>query len=167
MQDASIGSTWLKQLLVLMGYGNSEVFSSEVDIHQQDSPTNYWLEIKSDSLNEQQTQRLIGQDGAVLDALQYLASILLNNHTVAPTPQEIHNFYTIELNGYRQKRLADLQRLADNAVCQVRETKTDFIINHLSSPDRRHIHQLLEEFSDIETFSQGKEPNRHLVVKLV
>lgn len=166
MKDASIGSTWLKQLLVLMGYGNSEVLFSEVDV-KQGTPTNYCLEIKSDSLNEQQIQRLIGQDGAVLDALQYLASVLLNNHTVAPTPEETHNFYTFELNGYRQKRLADLQRLADNAVCQVRETKTDFMINHLSSSDRRHIHQLLEELPDIETFSQGKEPNRYLVVKLV
>ena len=50
---------------------------------------------------------------------------------------------------------------------QVRETKTEFAIKQLSSADRRYIHQLLEEFPDIETHSKGREPNSHLIVKLV
>jgi spoIIIJ-associated protein len=57
--------------------------------------------------------------------------------------------------------------LAEQAVQQVRETQTEFVIKQLSSADRRYIHQLLEEFPDIETHSQGREPNRHLIVKLV
>ena len=171
MEDTSAGANWLQELLSLMGYTTSvDIRLAEASPEQfTASSKNYWLEINADSLQEQQIQRLIGRDGIVLDSLQYLASILLNLHLPVEetTDQKSHNFYTVELNGYRSKRLTDLQSLAEQAVQQVRETKTEFAIKQLSSADRRHIHQLLEDFPDIETYSQGREPNRHLIVKLV
>jgi len=169
MEDTSASVNWLQELLSLMGYTTSvDIRLAEASPEQVGSSKNYWLEISADSLQEKQIQRLTGRDGIVLDSLQYLASILLNLHLPVETPdQKNHNFYTVELNGYRSKRLADLQSLAEQAVQQVRETQTEFAIKQLSSADRRHIHQLLEDFPDIETHSQGREPNRHLIVKLV
>lgn len=170
MEDTSASANWLQELLSLMGYTTSvDIRLAEASPEQVNaSSKNYWLEINADGLQEQQIQRLIGKDGIVLDSLQYLASILLNLHLPVETPdQKNHNFYTVELNGYRSKRLTDLQSLAEQALQQVRETKTEFAIKQLSSADRRYIHQLLEDFPDIETHSQGREPNRHLIVKLV
>lgn len=171
MEDTSASANWLQELLGLMGYTTSvDIRLAEASPEQVTaSSKNYWLEINADGLQEQQIQRLIGRDGIVLDSLQYLASILLNLHLPVEetTDQKNHNFYTVELNGYRSKRLTDLQSLAEQAVQQVRETQTEFVIKQLSSADRRYIHQLLEEFPDIETHSQGREPNRHLIVKLV
>jgi spoIIIJ-associated protein len=170
MEDTSASANWLQELLRLMGYTTSvnirlvEASPEQVAANSK----NYWLDIKADNLQEQQIQRLIGQDGIVLDSIQYLASILLNLHLSTETEnQENRNFYTVELAGHRSKRLADLQSLAEQAVQQVRETQSEFVIKQLSSADRRHIHQLLEDFPDIETHSQGREPNRHLIVKLV
>lgn len=171
MEDTSASANWLQELLGLMGYTTSvDIRLAEASPEQVTaSSKNYWLEINADGLQEQQTQRLIGRDGIVLDSLQYLASIMLNLHLPVEetTEQKNHSFYTVELNGYRSKRLTDLQSLAEQAVQQVRETQTEFVIKQLSSADRRYIHQLLEEFPDIETHSQGREPNRHLIVKLV
>ena len=170
MEDTSAGANWLQELLGLMGYATSVDIRLVEASPQQVTPNsnNYWLEINTDGLQDQQIQRLIGQDGFVIDSIQYLASILLNRHLLDENAdQENRNFYTVELNNYRSQRLADLQAWADNAVQQVRETETEFAIKQLSSADRRHIHQLLEEFPDIETHSQGREPNRHLIVKLV
>jgi spoIIIJ-associated protein len=170
MEDTSISVNWLQEVLRLMGYNTSvDIRSLESSSEKSDSNSNsYWLEIKSDTLQEQQIQRLIGEDGTSLDSLQYLANTLLNSHLSQDLSQQhTHNFYTIELHGYRSKRLADLNSLAEKAVQQVRETKNEFVIKHLSSADRRYIHQLLEVFPDIETHSQGREPNRHLIVKLV
>lgn len=170
MEDTSASANWLQELLSLMGYTTSvDIRLAEASPEQVNaSSKNYWLDINAVGLQEQQIQRLIGKDGIVLDSLQYLASILLNLHLPVETPdQKNHNFYTVELNGYRSKRLADLQSLAEQAVQQVRETQTEFAIKQLSSADRRYIHQLLEDFPDIETHSQGREPNRHLIVKLV
>lgn len=170
MVDTSADANWLQELLSLMGYATSvDIRLAEVSPEQvNDLSKNYWLEISSDGLQEQQIKRLIGKDGIVIDSLQYLSSILLNRHLPSDNAEtENRNFYTVELNGYRSNRIADLQALAENAVQQVRETQTEFVIKQLSSADRRHIHQLLEGFSDIETHSQGREPNRHLIVKLV
>ncbi len=170
MEDTSASANWLQELLSLMGYATSvDIRLAEVSPEQVTAGSkNYWLEIGSDGLQDQQIQRLIGKDGIVLDSLQYLSSILLNCHLPSDTSEtENRNFYTVELNGYRSNRIADLQALAENAVQQVRETQAEFVIKQLSSADRRHIHQLLEGFPDIETHSQGREPNRHLIVKLV
>lgn len=169
MEDTSASANWLQELLSLMGYATSvDIRLTEVSPEQVTAGSkNYWLEINADGLQEQQIQRLIGNDGLVLDSLQYLATVLLNHHLPSDPATENHNFYTVELDGYRTKRLADLQSLANEAIAQVRETQTEFVIRQLSSADRRHIHQLLEEFPDIETHSQGREPNRHLIVKLV
>jgi spoIIIJ-associated protein len=169
MEDTSASANWLQELLSLMGYATSvDIRLAEVSPEQVTAGSkNYWLEINADGLQEPQIQRLIGHNGLVLDSLQYLATVLLNRHLASDKAAENHNFYTVELNGYRSKRLADLQSLADEAIAQVRETQTEFVIKQLSSADRRHIHQLLEGFPDIETHSQGREPNRHLIVKLV
>lgn len=170
MEDTSASANWLQELLSLMGYATSvDIRLAEVSPEQVTAGSkNYWLEINADGLQEQRIQRLIGNDGLVLDSLQYLATVILNRHLPPdPVSPENHNFYTVELNGYRTKRLADLQSLADEAIAQIRETQTEFVIRQLSSADRRHIHQLLEGFPDIETHSQGREPNRHLIVKLV
>ncbi|WP_103669626.1 R3H domain-containing nucleic acid-binding protein [Pseudanabaena sp. BC1403] len=170
MEDTSAGANWLQELLSLMGYATSvDIRLAEVSPEQAATGSkNYWLDISADGLQDQQIQRLIGKDGIVLDSLQYLSSILLNRHLPSDKLEtENRNFYTVELNGYRSNRIADLQSLAENAVKQVRETQTEFVIKQLSSADRRHIHQLLEDFPDIETHSQGREPNRHLIVKLV
>lgn len=174
MEDASVSAEWLQNLVGLMGYqltvDSRFTESSPEEINP--SSSSYWLEINSANLQEQEIQRLIGQDGAVIDSLQYFANVLLNRHERSELSDRTdhnqdHNFYTIELNGYRAKRLTDLQAIADEAVQQVRDTQSEFVIKHLSSADRRHIHQLLELFPDIETYSQGREPNRHLIVKLV
>lgn len=174
MEDASASVNWLQELLSLMGYSasvNTHLLEASPEQAASNSK-NYWLEINTDGLQDQQVQRLIGQDGIVIDSLQYLANTLLNSHLPSDLNQSVshpqnHNFYTVELNGYRSTYLANLNDLAEKAVQQVRETQTEFAIKQLSSADRRYIHQFLESFPDIQTYSQGKEPNRHLIVKLV
>ena len=176
MGDASVSADWLQELIGLMGYqtkvDNRLTKSSPEETNPSSKPfsKNYWLEISSENLQEQQIQRLIGQDGIVIDSLQYFANVILNRQEhseLSDRLEQDHNFYTIELNGYRAKRLTDLQAIADQAVQQVRDTQSEYVIKQLSSADRRHIHQILEQFPDIETYSQGREPNRHLIVKLV
>ncbi len=170
MEDASASANWLQELLSLMGYTTSvdirlaEASPEQVKVNSK----SYWLEINTGGLQLPQVQSLIGQDGTVIDSLQYLANTILNRYESSElNHSKNHNFYTIELDGYRTKRLESLSSLAEEALLQVRDTKNEFVIKHLSSADRRYIHQLLEEFPDIETHSQGREPNRHLIVKLV
>ncbi|WP_414572408.1 protein jag [Nostoc sp. CCY 9925] len=155
---------WLKTLLELSGisteiHANLETAQPEDD----DSPEsdNYWLTIDETNLTPEQIQVLIGPDGSVLDAIQYLANSVLN----LSQSQEGQASYTIELNGYRVKRQAEIRALAEAAADEVRFSGREVEIKSLSSAERRQVHTFLKDFGDLETFSRGKEPHRHLVVR--
>ncbi len=158
------GQEWLKTLLQLTGI-STEVKGDLQIAPPQDGdspePDNYWLTIDQTNLATEQINLLIGADGSVLDAIQYLANSVLN---LNQTPEEQAS-YTIELNGYRVKRQAEIQALAEAASEEVRSTGKEVEIKSLSSAERRQIHTFLKEFDDLETFSRGIEPNRHLVVR--
>ena len=157
--EKSIG--WLEKLLKLQGLDASVKGSQMTGDLGDDS---YWLTIDSSSLSEEQVDVLIGDRGAVLDSVQYLANTILN---MGVSEAEQHA-YTIEINGYRQKRQAELKALAEDAAQEVLENGvTEHEIKGLSSAERRQMHGLLGDYQDIETFSRGREPERHLVVKLV
>jgi spoIIIJ-associated protein len=158
------GQQWLKTLLLLTGVPTEVSGSLEQNLPQESDsqePDNYWLTIDETNLTPEQIRVLIGSDGSVLDAIQYLANSVLNLNQ----PQEGQASYTIELNGYRIKRQAEIRALAEAASEEVRATGREVEIKSLSSAERRQIHTFLKEFADLETFSRGKEPHRHLVVR--
>ncbi|ABA23043.1 Single-stranded nucleic acid binding R3H [Trichormus variabilis ATCC 29413] len=158
------GQQWLQSLLELTGV-SAEIHGSveTAQSHNEDSQETdgYWLTIDATNLNPQQIQTLIGADGSVLDAIQYLVNSTLNINQ----PQEGQASYTVELNGYRVKRQAEIQQIAETAAEQVRSTGQEVEIKSLSSAERRLVHTFLKDFGDLETFSRGKEPHRHLVVR--
>ncbi|MGH1395694.1 MAG: protein jag [Trichormus sp.] len=158
------GEQWLKSLLELTGI-SSEIRGSVETPHspEDDSPTidSYWLTIDETSLTPEQIHTLIGADGSVLDAIQYLANSTLNLNQ----PHEGQASYTVELSGYRVKRQAEIQAIAETAAAQVRSTGQEVEIKSLSSAERRLVHTFFQDMTDLETFSRGKEPHRHLVVR--
>jgi spoIIIJ-associated protein len=166
MSDISMqsGEQWLQNLLLFVGVStqvraNLEIKpSSEEDVPAEES---YWLTIDQTNLTSEQIRILIGTGASVLDGIQYLANSVLNLNQ----PEENQQAYTVELNGYRVRREAEIRTLAETAAAEVRFSGREVELQSLSSSERRQIHTLLQEFSDLETFSRGKEPNRHLVVR--
>lgn len=158
------GEQWSKQLLQLTGFSveiKSEKEESTLGEKDPLSLNSYWLTIEESNLTESQIQILIGNDGKVLDAIQYLANSILN---LNQEPDEQAS-YTIELNGYRVKRLAEIRATIEEVIDRVRTTGQQVEVKSLSSAERRQVHTLLKDFEDLESFSQGKEPHRHLVVR--
>ncbi|WP_392535438.1 protein jag [Nostoc sp. C117] len=158
------GQEWLKTLLEISGipteiHGNLE--TAQPQDGDSPEPDNYWLTIDEANLTPEQIQVLIGADGSVLDAIQYLANSVLN----LSQSEEGQASYTIELNGYRVKRQAEIRGLAEAAADEVRFSGKEVEIKSLSSAERRQVHTFLKDFGDLETFSRGKEPHRHLVVR--
>lgn len=148
------GQEWLEQLLKL-----GDISGTVVPTQQEDS---CWLTIESPNLSPEQAKILIGDSGEGLDSVQYLANAILNlgkenGEKVA---------YTVELNGYRARRYQELRALAENAATQVRQTGIELEIKSLSSVERRLIHSILKDSEEIETYSQGAEPDRRLVIKV-
>ena len=158
------GEQWLEELLQLSGFSVEIKSNKEENTLGEKDPlslNSYWLTIDESKLTENQIQNLIGRDGKVLDAIQYLANSILNLN------QEIDEqaSYTVELNGYRVTRLAEISGMIEEVIDQVRNTGQEVEVKSLSSAERRQVHTLLKGFEDLESFSQGKEPHRHLVIR--
>jgi spoIIIJ-associated protein len=156
MKDSQMqrGHQWLEELLQL-----SAIPSKVVSQKQEDC---FWMTIDESNLTPEQIAILIGPNGNVLDAIQYLCNTVLN---IAHEQEEpVH--YTVELNGYRIRRQQELRSMAEYAADQARMTGVEVEIKSLSSAERRQIHSFLSEFEDLETYSQGQEPDRRLVVRL-
>ncbi len=160
------GQQWLEQLLKLARFPTS-VEAKIPDIHESDlaypeQSDSYWLIIDDTKLAPAQIEVLIGPEGTTLDAIQYLANSILN----MGQEREQQGSYTIELNGYRARRQAELRSLAEEAAKLVRETGQEVEMKSLSSAERRQVHNFFQDCEDIETYSRGQEPDRRLVVRL-
>jgi spoIIIJ-associated protein len=159
-QQTQRGKQWLETLLQLMGFP-TRVKIGEGEPYEAD-PNACWLIIDETKLTPEQLEILLGQKGEALDAIQYLANTLLN---LGLEPEEQRAF-TVELNGYRLKRQAELLALAKEVAQQVRLTGQEVEMKSLSSAERRQIHTFLKDAEDLETESRGQEPDRRLVVRL-
>ena len=159
-REVDSGKAWLETLLTLMGL-TAQVKVQDKKIDSDGSPE-FWLTIDKTQLTPQQTNILLGEQGAGIDAIQYLANTLIN---LSVKPEEQRR-YTVELNGYRLKRQEELITWAQEVVQQVRQTRREVEMTPLSSAERRQIHTLLKDVEDLETESRGKGPDRRLVVKL-
>lgn len=156
-KSEELGAEWLKSLLDLQG------LSAEVTVStlEDEFGASCWLTIDDAQLSPEQVERLLGEKGTVLDAIQYLANTILN---LGRSPQD-QQPYTIELAGHRANRQAELKALAAEAAEQAKVTGEEFEMTALSSAERRQVHHFLKAYEGLETFSRGKEPDRRLVVR--
>ncbi len=152
-----VGIDWLEALLQMQGVG-ADVSAAMVE---DESGASCWLTIDDGLLSREQVAVLLGDRGATLDAIQYLANTVLN---LGRSPDE-QQAYTIELAGYRAQRQEELKALAATAAAQAQLTGEEYEIMSLSSAERRQVHHLLKAYEGLETFSRGKEPDRRLVVR--
>ena len=102
---------------------------------------------------------MIGRYGAVIDALQYLAhqSVL---RAGGGEPRRV----TVDAGGYRERRRHQLERLAAHAATEAVTHGEEIELDPMTPHDRRIVHMALADRTDIETRSEGDEPNRRIVV---
>ena len=148
------GQQWLEKLLNL-----AKIPAKVIAQQQEDS---YWLIIDETNLTPEQISVLVGVDGKVIDAIQYLTNTILNINN----DSEEHLSYTVEISGYRARRQEELLLMAEYAAKKVRLTGQEYELTSLSSTERRQIHTMLQDCEDLETYSHGQEPDRRLVVKI-
>ncbi|WP_028124867.1 RNA-binding cell elongation regulator Jag/EloR [Eremococcus coleocola] len=104
---------------------------------------------------------VIGKHGKIINSLQILAqTLLLSLH---------HRYLNVELNvgNYRDRRANVLEQMAENTAKEVIETRQPVILDALPAYERKQIHAHLSNIAHISTHSEGKEPNRYLVVEYV
>jgi spoIIIJ-associated protein len=101
---------------------------------------------------------LIGRHGQTIDAIQHLA------YRVAYRDADQRKRVTVDAAGYRERRAALLQQDADEAVEEALSSGEPVALDAMNAVERRVVHEYLRDRPGIETYSEGTEPDRHLVV---
>ena len=101
---------------------------------------------------------VIGRHGQTIDALQHLA------WRIAVRESDERRRVVIDAAGYRDRRAAALQAQADQAVADALRFSRPVALDAMTASDRKVVHEYLRDRGDVETYSEGDEPDRHLVV---
>jgi spoIIIJ-associated protein len=101
---------------------------------------------------------LVGPHGQTLDALQYLLTLIINKQR----DQRLRIW--IDASGYRARRDETLRKFAHSLADEVVSTGQEAITDPLNPLERRIIHTALAERNDVQTYSEGEEPGRYVVI---
>jgi spoIIIJ-associated protein len=100
----------------------------------------------------------IGRHGQTIDAVQHLAQ------RVSGGRSEHGRRIVIDAEGYRERREGILRRQADRAAEEALRYGRPVALDAMTASERRLVHEYLREHGEVQTYSEGDEPDRHLVV---
>jgi spoIIIJ-associated protein len=103
----------------------------------------------------------IGRHGQTIDAVQHIAFRIA---LARGAGDEGDLRIVIDAEGYRARRAEALHRLADQAAEDARRYGRPVALDAMTASERKLVHEYLRERGDVETYSEGDEPDRHLVV---
>jgi spoIIIJ-associated protein len=101
---------------------------------------------------------LIGRRGQTIDAVQLLC------YRAAFQGRPDRKRVTVDAAGYRERRRDAVERQADRAAERALKSGNEIELEPMTPSERRVVHQHLKERAGIETFSEGDEPERCVVV---
>ena len=149
-KDESIrfAAKYLEDLLSFFGI-NVAVYSTIDDEVIQ-------LSVPSTSLNS----LLIGKNADNLRALQHIvqAALIARGGEVTRV--------NVDVADYKRQRADRIADKAENWIRKVRETGEPMRID-LNAADRRVVHKLAEDYSDITTHSEGEGRERQLIIEKI
>jgi len=112
-------------------------------------------------LKSEKAALLIGKRGQTLNSLQQLSQLVLN--------KSAKQFLMVKLDveNYRERRQVALELLADRMADKALRSNQRVAFEPMPSYERKIIHNQLANRLDLETYSEGSEPNRYLVIEPV
>jgi spoIIIJ-associated protein len=100
---------------------------------------------------------LIGKHGQTIDAIQYLANAIVRTegggHAVV-----------VDAAGYRARRTATLETVARRTAQRASATGRRVELDPMTPVERKIVHEALKDDPEVETLSEGSEPNRYVIV---
>lgn len=144
-ESVQYAQKYLEDLLSFFGANITVSSTYDEDVIQ--------LSVPSNELNS----LLIGRNAETLRSLQYIVSTVLRNKNA-----DI-NRVNIDIADYKKQRSERIAKQAREWVEDVRMTGNPRIIN-MNAADRRIVHQVASEYSDIRTFSEGEGLDRKLTI---
>ena len=125
---------------------------SRVDVEENDEEIRAYVHGEDVGL-------LIGKHGATIDALQHLAIRMAYLNLSGDRKSVV-----VDAAGYRERREAALKRAADQAVSDAVRNGRAVELEPMGAYERRTVHTYLRDRTEVQTHSEGDEPDRRLVI---
>jgi spoIIIJ-associated protein len=103
----------------------------------------------------------IGRHGHTIDAVQHLVFRI----ALAQGASERGDLrVVVDAEGYRARRAEALQHQADGAAEDALRSGRPVSLDAMTAGERKLVHEYLRDRGDVETYSEGEEPDRRLVI---
>jgi len=145
LESTEFAQKYLADLLSFFGINVEVVATTDDDVIE--------LSVPSTELNS----LLIGRNAETLRSLQYLVSTVLRNKDASVWR------VNIDIADYKKQRAERVAKEARVWIEEVRRTGNSYVA-HLNPADRRIVHQVATEYSDIRTFSEGEGEERAITI---
>ncbi|MDR2453431.1 MAG: single-stranded DNA-binding protein [Bifidobacteriaceae bacterium] len=149
-EDGEIAADYLEELLDIAD------IDGDIDI-DVDHGRAVVAVISEDPLNRD-LQRLVGQDGAVLDALQELTRLAVQTKSGERTR------LMLDIAGYREARREDLRLVAAEAVAEAKGKGAPVALRPMNAFERKVVHDVAAQ-AGLVSESSGEEPGRYVVIR--
>jgi spoIIIJ-associated protein len=106
------------------------------------------------------TSAMVGRGGESIDALQYLLGQIVSRAEGGERRR-----VALDADGYRARRAAALEELADRAAREAVEHGEEIELDVMTPHDRRIVHMALKDRTDVITRSEGDEGRRRIIVE--
>lgn len=148
-EDDAETSEYIEEILETI----AEAAGVDAGVRVEDSGDSLAAEFIGDDL-----ALLIGHHGQTIDAIQHLA------YRIAFHGVDERKPLTVDAAGYRERRATTLHAVADQAAETAVRERRPVALEAMGAQERKVVHEHLKARFDVETYSEGQEPNRHLVV---
>ncbi|MFC7403913.1 protein jag [Georgenia alba] len=115
------------------------------------------VEIVSEEDGSRWLKRLVGDDGEVLDAVQELTRLAVQAKT------GVRSRLMLDIAGFRRGRKAELTRIAEEAIAEVRSSGERRDLLAMNPFERKVVHDVVAA-AGLVSDSEGAEPERHVVI---
>ncbi len=105
----------------------------------------------------------IGRHGETLDAIQYITGLVVNRNSQVKDPRRV----VVDISGYKKRRQKSLESQALRIAGKVIKVGKSYEMEPMNPAQRRIVHCALQDFPGVTTFSEGREPDRCVIISPV
>ncbi|MBR3307772.1 MAG: protein jag [Lachnospiraceae bacterium] len=146
LTKADIAKNYMLEVMKAMGIADASITVS-------DAENGALFELSGEGLEE-----LLGKKGELLDAFQYLSSLVCNK-----VDRDYFRIST-DCNGFREKRKQQLEELARKIAANVKKSGRTSALEPMNPYERRIIHAAVSEIEGVTSRSTGEEPYRKVLI---
>ena len=97
---------------------------------------------------------IIGKKGKTLNSFEYLLNSLMKDYRIE-----------VDVEGFKEKRTVTLRELGKKMAEKALKSGKTVRLNPMPPRERKIIHEVINRYPELDTFSEGRDPKRYIVIK--